>query len=64
MAPLGIPIARVWRDRTAALAWLPFTHLEAQQAAIGDLVKVYGAATRHSLTSYAYLVEAIYALNA
>ena len=57
------PIERVWHDLQYALAWRPFTHLEAQQDYIADLLRAYEATTLQSLTSYPYLVEAIHALS-
>jgi transposase len=56
------PIERVWRDVKDALAWLQFPALDAQQVYVGDLLQAYEASTLQTLTSYAYLVEAINAL--
>jgi transposase len=57
------PIERVWRDLKDALAWLQFPTLDAQQDYVGQLLRAYEASTLQSLTSYAYLVEAIHALT-
>jgi transposase len=56
------PIARVWRDLKAALAWLQFPHLGVEQDDIATLLQGEEAATRQALTSYTYLVGAIHAL--
>ncbi len=56
------PIERVWRDLKDDLAWLQFPMLDAQQVYVGDLLQAYDAAALQTLTSYAYLVEAINAL--
>jgi transposase len=56
------PIERVWRDLKDAMAWLQFTHLDAQQDHIATLLRAYQAATLQALTGYPYLVEAIHAL--
>jgi hypothetical protein len=58
------PMERVWRDLQDALAWLHFTHLDAPHEYIAALLQAYEAATLQSLSSYAYLVEAIHALCA
>jgi transposase len=57
------PIERVWRDLKDSLAWLQFTDLDAQQNYLSSLLQDYEATTLQSLTSYPYLVEAIYALH-
>lgn len=56
------PIERVWRDLKDTLAWLQFASLEVQQDYVATLLKSYDSPTLQSLTSYAYLVEAINAL--
>jgi transposase len=56
------PIERVWRDLKDAMAWLQFTHLDAQQDHIATLLRAYQAATLQALTGYPSLVEAIHAL--
>jgi transposase len=56
------PSERVWRDVKDDLAWLQFPALDAQQMYVGDLLQAYEAATLQTLTSYAYLVEAVNAL--
>jgi hypothetical protein len=56
------PIARVWRDRNDALAWLQFPTLEVQQDDIAPLLRGYEAATLQALTGYTSLIEAIHAL--
>lgn len=58
------PMERVWRDLKDALAWLHFPNLDAQQEYIAALLQAYEVATLQSLSSYAYLVEAIHALCA
>jgi putative transposase len=57
------PIERVWRDLKDDLAWQQFMHLEAQQIYVGNLLQAYDVPTLQSLTGYAYLVEAINALD-
>lgn len=57
------PIERVWRDVKDGLAWHQFTDLEAQQNSLSTRLQAYTADTLQSLTSYPYLVEAIYALR-
>ena len=57
------PIKRVWRDVKDDLAWQQFTDLDAQQNSLSTLLRAYAADTLQSLTSYPYLVEAIYALR-
>jgi transposase len=57
------PSERVWRDRKDALAWRQFPTLDAQQDDVGQWLRADEASTRQSLTSYAYLVEAIHALT-
>jgi transposase len=57
------PIERVWRDLQDALAWLQFPTLEVQQDYIATLLRTYEPVTLQSLTSYTYLIEAIYALH-
>jgi transposase len=58
------PIERVWRDLKDDVAWQQFADLNAQQEYLGHLLQAYEAATLQSLSSYAYLVEAIHALCA
>jgi transposase len=57
------PIERVWRDLKDALAWQRFPHLDAQQDYLSTRLQAYAADTLRSLTSYPYLLEAIYALH-
>jgi putative transposase len=57
------PIERVWRDVKDDLAWQQFGDLAAQQVYVGDLLQAYHASTLQALTGYAYLVEAINALE-
>ena len=57
------PIERVWRDLKDAVAWEQFADLAAQMDDVSHLLQAYDASTLQSLTGYAYLVEAIYALN-
>lgn len=57
------PIERVWRDLKDVLAWRQCPSLDAQQDYVGQLLQAYEASTLQSLTSYAYLVEAINALT-
>jgi transposase len=57
------PIERVWRDVKDDLAWQQFTDLAAQQDGLSTLLRASDADTLQSLTSYPYLVEAIYALH-
>jgi transposase len=57
------PIERVWRDLKDALAWLQFPTLEVQQDYIATLLRTYEPVTLQSLTSYTYLIDAIYALH-
>jgi transposase len=57
------PIERLWRDLQDDLAWQQFMDLEAQQDYVGDLLRGYDAPTLRSLTGYAYLVDAINALD-
>jgi transposase len=56
------PIERVGRDLKDDLAWQQFANLDAQQDFVAGLLRTYDALTLQSLTSYAYLVEAIHAL--
>ena len=55
------PLERVWRDLKDALAWLPFPTLDVQQASMATRRRGSEAATRHTLTAYSDLVEAIHA---
>jgi DDE superfamily endonuclease len=57
------PIERVWRDVKDDLAWQQFVDLAAQQVYVGDLLQAYNASTLQALTGYAYLLEAINALE-
>jgi transposase len=57
------PIERVWRDVKDDLAWQQFVDLAAQQVYVGDLLQAYNASTLQALTGYAYLVEAMNALE-
>ena len=45
------------------LAWQQFTDLDAQQNSLRTLLRAYATDTLQSLTSYPYLVEAIYAFR-
>jgi transposase len=56
------PLERVWRDLKDDRAWQQFTHVEAPQEHVGQLLQADEASTRQSLTSYTYVVEAINAL--
>jgi transposase len=58
------PIERVWRDLKDDLAWQQFINADAQQDDVGQLLQAYDALTLPSLTSYAYLLDAINALCA
>jgi transposase len=57
------PIERVWRDVKDDLAWQQFVDLAAQQVYVGTLLQAYNASTLQALTGYAYLLEAINALE-
>lgn len=57
------PIERVWRDLNDDLAWEQFADCAAQLDDVSPWLQAYDASTRQALTGYAYLVEAIYALN-
>jgi transposase len=57
------PIERVWRDVKDDLAWQQFVDLTAQQVYVGTLLQAYNASTLQALTGYAYLLEAINALE-
>lgn len=57
------PIERVWRALKDEVAWEPFADLAAQLDDVSHLLQADDAATLQSLTGYAYLVEAIYALR-
>ena len=54
---------RVWRDVKDDLAWQQFMHVEAPQDVVGQLLQADDAPTLQSLTGYAYLVDAINALD-
>ena len=59
------PVERLWEDLKARIDVVDTRvrrSLAALQAHVADLVQRYTAATIASLTGYAYLVEAIYAL--
>jgi DDE superfamily endonuclease len=59
------PVERLWEDLKARIDGVDTRvrrSLAALQAHVADLVPRYTAATLASLTGYAYLVEAIYAL--
>jgi transposase len=59
------PVERLWEDlkrRIDVLAPQVRSSLTALQAHVADLIQRYTAATIASLTGYAYLVEAAYAL--
>jgi transposase len=58
------PIERVWRDLKDDLAWQQFINVDAQQDDVGQLLRAYDALTLQSLTSDAYLLDAINALCA
>ncbi len=57
------PLERVWRDLKDELAWLQFTHLDAQQTSVGDVLQAYEAPTLQALTGYTSLVAAMNALG-
>jgi putative transposase len=57
------PIARVWRDRKDARAWLHVPNLDAQQDYLATLLQAYEAAMLQALTGFTSLVEAIHALG-
>jgi hypothetical protein len=57
------PIERVWRDVKDDSAWRQFPELDAQQVYVGDLLQAYDASTLQALTGFAYLLEAINALD-
>jgi DDE superfamily endonuclease len=56
------PIERVWRDLKDDLAWHQCITVDPQQDDVSQLLQAYEGATRQSLTSSIYLVEAINAL--
>jgi transposase len=56
------PMERVWRALKDEVAWAQFANLAAQLDYVANLLQTYDAPTLQSLTSYAYLVEAINAL--
>jgi transposase len=57
------PIERLWRDVKDDLAWQQFADLAAQEVYVGALLQAYNASTLRTLTGYAYLLEAINALE-
>ena len=57
------PIERVWRDVKDDLAWQQGVDLAAQQSYVSDLLQAYNASTLQALTGYAYLLDAINALE-
>ena len=57
------PSERVWRDVKDDLAWQPCVDLAAPQVDGGTLLQAYNASTLQALTGYAYLLEAIHALE-
>lgn len=55
------PIERVWRDLKDRLADITATTLEELSQAICRLIQAYSQTTLHSLTGYAYFVQAVHA---
>lgn len=57
------PIERLWRDLKDDLAWEQFADRAALQEHVATLLQAYTAAILQSLTGFAYLLDAIYALS-
>jgi transposase len=57
------PIARLWRDLTDTLSAIPVKTIEAWSAAMGALIQHDSHATLQSLTSLAYFVHAVKAVQ-
>jgi hypothetical protein len=62
--PARNPLARVWRDRKEALAWLPFAPRDGQHDDVAELLRTYANTTLQALTGSTSLVEAMHALYA
>lgn len=57
------PIARLWRDLKDKLSDIPVKTIDALSAAMGAIIQHYSHATLQSLTSFAYFVHAVEAVQ-
>lgn len=57
------PIARLWRDLKDKLADIPVKTIDALSEAMGALIQTYSHAMLQSLTSFAYFVQAVAAVQ-
>jgi putative transposase len=57
------PIERLWRDLKDKLSDIPVKTIEALSAAMGAIIQHYSHATLQSLTSFAYFVHAVEAVQ-
>jgi hypothetical protein len=62
-SPALHPIARLWRDRKDKRSDIPGKTLEALSAAMGAIIQHSSHATLQSLTSFAYFVHAVEAVQ-
>jgi transposase len=61
-SPERNPIARLWQEVKAQLAWLLVAQLEELEHHVEGILRQYAKGTLQSLTSYAYVVQAVNAL--
>ena len=58
------PIERLWQEMKARLAWVLAAQIDELEHRVALIIRQYSKATRQSLTSYPYFVQAVNALCA